>query len=87
MIDKFAGHNDWGFFAIYDGHGGREVVEYVAHHLHQVSLQRYYFLKSKSFLFIITNSILGQIFFFFLLLRLESHPRNQIWWCYSRCLN
>ena len=31
MIDSFAGHDDWGFFAIYDGHGGRGVVEFVAH--------------------------------------------------------
>jgi len=34
MIDGFADHEDWGFFAIYDGHGGRGVVEFVAHNLH-----------------------------------------------------
>jgi len=35
IIDGFGGHEDWGFFAIYDGHGGRAVVEFVAHQLHQ----------------------------------------------------
>jgi serine/threonine protein phosphatase PrpC len=36
MIDAFGNRDDYGFFAVYDGHGGRGVVEFVAHHLHQV---------------------------------------------------
>jgi hypothetical protein len=35
-IDKYGGNPSQGYFAVYDGHGGREVVEYVSEHLHQV---------------------------------------------------
>lgn len=33
-IDGFAGQKDQGFFAVYDGHGGRQVMEYVQEKLH-----------------------------------------------------
>lgn len=36
IIDKFGGNPKQGYFAIYDGHGGRDVVEYVAQNLHVV---------------------------------------------------
>lgn len=34
-IDNFNGVPENGYFAIYDGHGGREAVEFVAEHLHE----------------------------------------------------
>eukprot|EP00727_Mastigamoeba_balamuthi_P008069 m51a1_g3883 putative ptc1p (262) ;mRNA; f:45411-46647 len=35
VVDKFAGHDDCGFFAVYDGHGGKSAAEYAAGHLHK----------------------------------------------------
>lgn len=42
MIDSFKKDGD-GFFAIYDGHGGRNAVDHVQEVLHQVNL-----LKTKA---------------------------------------
>jgi len=35
FVDKFAGHRNSAFFAVYDGHGGRQVVDFVTHELHK----------------------------------------------------
>lgn len=35
MVDCFLGDKDTGFFAVYDGHGGRETVEFVVKSLHE----------------------------------------------------
>jgi len=35
IVDKFAGEEHTGFFAIYDGHGGKGAVEYTAKFLHE----------------------------------------------------
>lgn len=43
-IDKFLGKNN-GFFAVYDGHGGRQTVEYVSQHLHKLFAEN---LKDRS---------------------------------------
>jgi len=36
MIDNFCGNKSQGFFAVYDGHGGRGTVEYVSKNLHEI---------------------------------------------------
>lgn len=41
IIDSFAGNSNQGFFAIYDGHGGRETVEYLKNNFHLVKPTRY----------------------------------------------
>ena len=33
-IDQYAGHPRQGYFAVYDGHGGRGVVEFIETQLH-----------------------------------------------------
>ena len=38
-VDGFGGDPTTGYFAVYDGHGGRGAVEYVRDHLHEVSLE------------------------------------------------
>ena len=38
-VDRFAGHPRQGYFAVYDGHGGRGVVEFIERQLH-VNLER-----------------------------------------------
>jgi len=35
IIDGFGGHADQGYFAIYDGHGGRGAVDFTAKNLHK----------------------------------------------------
>jgi len=35
MIDGFRNSNDEGYFGIYDGHGGRNAVDYVQKSLHK----------------------------------------------------
>lgn len=35
ILDGFGGKEDQGYFAIYDGHGGRGAVDYTAKHLHK----------------------------------------------------
>jgi len=35
MIDEYGGDESCGYFAVYDGHGGRQVVDFVEKHLHQ----------------------------------------------------
>lgn len=35
MIDKYRGNKHEGYFAVYDGHGGRDAVDYVQYTLHQ----------------------------------------------------
>lgn len=35
MIDSFGGDSKRGFFAIYDGHGGTQTVDFVSRHLHE----------------------------------------------------
>jgi len=42
--DKFCGEEEQGYFAVYDGHGGRDVVDYVEKRLHK-NLEE--FLKSN----------------------------------------
>jgi hypothetical protein len=37
VLDAFAGDPEQGFFAIYDGHGGRGTVDFVAKRLHEVN--------------------------------------------------
>jgi len=39
IIDQFGYKKDQGFFAVYDGHGGREVVDFVATDLHENILE------------------------------------------------
>jgi len=36
IIDRFNGNDQAGLFGVYDGHGGRDAVEYVAAKLHEV---------------------------------------------------
>lgn len=36
IVDAFGGNPDNGFFGVYDGHGGREVVIHIAKVLHLV---------------------------------------------------
>jgi len=53
MIDKFAGKEGTGFYAVYDGHGGRGVVEFVAHRLNEVifvNKKHFYFFNFFDFL-------------------------------------
>jgi serine/threonine protein phosphatase PrpC len=38
-LENFRGRPDQGFFAIYDGHGGREVADFAAQNLHQNVMQ------------------------------------------------
>jgi len=35
ILDSFAGEKETGYFAIYDGHGGRQAVDFVAKTLHE----------------------------------------------------
>jgi len=39
VIDQFGGIDTQGYFAIYDGHGGRAAVDFVAAHLHENFLE------------------------------------------------
>jgi serine/threonine protein phosphatase PrpC len=36
MIDEFARHSSQAFFGVYDGHGGREAVDFVLRSFHEV---------------------------------------------------
>lgn len=36
MLDEFAGDSSQAFFGVYDGHGGREAVDFVVRSLHEV---------------------------------------------------
>jgi hypothetical protein len=38
FIDQFAGYSNLSYFGLYDGHGGREAVEFAVRALHAVSL-------------------------------------------------
>ena len=38
IIDKFGGEEKAGYFAVYDGHGGKEIAEFVACRLHKTIL-------------------------------------------------
>jgi len=38
-IDAFGGTPEQGYFAIYDGHGGKQAVEFVAKRLHEILLE------------------------------------------------
>ena len=40
IIDGFGGKEDQGYFAIYDGHGGRGAVDFTAKNLHKVCPQK-----------------------------------------------
>lgn len=37
--DSFGGDNQWGYYGVYDGHGGRQVVDYTLANLHEIFLQ------------------------------------------------
>ena len=37
--DAFGGDSSWGYYGVYDGHGGRQVVDYTVQNLHEVFLQ------------------------------------------------
>eukprot|EP00971_Amphidinium_carterae_P027162 535299-Amphidinium_carterae.2 len=39
FVDCFGGKKNSAYFAIYDGHGGRQCVDYVTQHLHDNLLQ------------------------------------------------
>lgn len=50
FIDNFDGIPGQGYFAIYDGHNGREVVEYVSKKLHKnLSVKYIYFIYYNNF--------------------------------------
>jgi serine/threonine protein phosphatase PrpC len=36
MLDSFGGWDGWAFFGVFDGHGGRAVVEFVSENLPEV---------------------------------------------------
>merc|ERR1711865_95927 len=38
VVEKYGPSGEWGFFSVYDGHGGRMAVEHVKQHLHNVLL-------------------------------------------------
>lgn len=46
MFDTFGGEKGLGYFGVYDGHGGRQTVEFVAEHLHDRFLK---ILKSEGY--------------------------------------
>ncbi|EFC42107.1 phosphatase [Naegleria gruberi] len=48
MIDKFRGKEGEGFFAIYDGHGGRGAVNIVQNSFHNIFENELNFLESKN---------------------------------------
>ncbi|CAK0843869.1 unnamed protein product [Prorocentrum cordatum] len=39
FVDRFGGRQTSAFFAVYDGHGGRQVVDFVTHELHESVLR------------------------------------------------
>lgn len=39
VIRENFGDEDWAYYAVYDGHGGRTVVDYTLQHLHDIVLQ------------------------------------------------
>jgi len=39
FVDRYGGHPRWAFFAVYDGHGGRQVVDFVTKELHESVLR------------------------------------------------
>lgn len=43
MIDGFKNNNDSGYFAIYDGHGGKNAVVAVQGRLHDVRTNDFFF--------------------------------------------
>jgi serine/threonine protein phosphatase PrpC len=37
LFDCFSNDENLGYFAVFDGHGGRQTVDFVKDHLHDVS--------------------------------------------------
>jgi len=48
VVDAYDGKKDQAFFGVYDGHGGRGVVDFVAKHLDEVLRKEIHFDKSRS---------------------------------------
>ncbi len=58
IVDGFGGDPDQGYFAIYDGHGGRGAVDFTAINLHKVVLLLLHYFQISfffSFFFLFCN--------------------------------
>ena len=47
-VDNYGGNPKQAFFAVYDGHGGRGIVEFVSQHFSQILLEELAFDEDRS---------------------------------------
>ena len=58
VVDKFNGNPKQGFFAVYDGHGGRGIVDFVAEHYHKNFAEELNFDSERSVADCVTSAYL-----------------------------